>query len=754
METNIFKQNISKEIWAMKYRHKNESPEETYKRVADALFDTEEDKDAAFKFLSEHKCSFAGRIMYGVGTSRSRITFSNCYVLPILQDSMEGILETAKQAALTMKAGGGVGYNFSVLRPSGATITTSQEKSSGVVSFMKIFDTTCSTIIAGGNRRGAQMAIVDVWHPEVERVIEAKRDGSLSNFNISIGIYDNFMRAVKNDGDWDLIFPDYESDKELYSKQWNGNIRKWVIIGGKIKVYKTLKARELYNKIIKSNYEYAEPGVVFIDTVNKNNNLHYAEFINCTNPCGEQPLAPYGSCNLGSINLANFVVNPFKADAYFDFDTDGLNELVRLLVYGLDKVLDINYYPLKEQAEEVMLKRQIGIGVTGLGDMLAMLKLPYSSSEGRSFAGSIMRMIANKAYYYSALLAKEKGSFELFDKDKFLKSEFVNKLDDYVKDAISEYGIRNSRLLSIAPTGTISLVMNNVSSGIEPIFSLEYNRKVRQPDGAEKTEKVMDYAYLKFIEMFGGNEPIPEYFETAMDIPVDAHLEMQAALQKWVDTSISKTINIPADYNYNDFEKVYWKAWELGLKGCTTYRPNNVLGSVLSTLPEGTEKQTTSVLVEKELLDIEDAKRHRVAWKNGTKVYVNVSVDENGTPLEIFAKLPKKAGYDSNNNYDHALYLDRQSDWEFICRLQSKLLRLGYPVGEIIDDADKSAFTMHSLPALMKRVLSQYVNLTEEEKTIIKEQKTGAECPECKEPTLVVEQGCNKCLSCGYSKCG
>jgi len=904
-ENNVFKQNISKEIWEQKHRH---HPEQTiweyYEAIVGGVFTNDELKaNALFEKLIKHQVSFGGRIMFGIG--KENVTLSNCYVLPILSDSMAGILETAKQAALTMKAGGGVGYNFSILRPKGAEISTSGQVSSGVISFMRIFDSVCGTIISGNTRRGAQLSALNVWHPDIFDYITAKRDGSLSNFNLSVAISDEFMKVVENNEDWDLVFPDYEANKERYNKEWDGNIYKWISLGGKVKVYKTVKARELYDTIIKSNYEFAEPGVLFIDTINENNNLYYCEDIQATNPCltgdtslyclvngtpkkmslskvvklynvddikvlgfntqenrisyekviwggltqiqaevfkiktqggeyiratanhlfattiegsnkifykqakdlqegdivivydyktasnyidkveyvkfssyegvfditvqnnhnffannilvhncGEQPLPPYGSCNLASINLANFIINPFENNATIDYNS--IEEATELLVEGLDNILDINYYPLEEQKQEVTNKRQIGIGITGLADMLVMLKAKYSSAYGRRLAGDVMKFIANTAYRKSAELAKERGAFPYYD-ERFLSGYLVQKLDKDVQNLIKEYGIRNSRLLSIAPTGTISLVMNNVSSGIEPIFSYEYERKVRNLDNTYRSEKVMDYAYLLYKEKFGEDAELPDYFETTLNLDVDAHLKMQAVLQNWVDTSISKTINIPADYPYEDFKDVYKKAYKLGLKGCTTYRPNNVVGSVLTTsskMEQVEVKDSQTNLVEKELLDIEDAKRHRVAWKNDTKVYVNVSVDEDNNPLEIFAKLPKKAGFDQNGVFDPVLYYDRQSDWEYICRLQSKLLRLGYPVEEIIDDAEKSSFTMHSLPALMKRVLSHYLpKINEEDREDILNHKKGAKCPECAENTLVKEQGCEKCLSCGYSKC-
>lgn len=530
-------QPISEQIWKQKYRFKEETMQDTLKRVSFSLFEREE-AHLAFKLMSEFKFSFAGRILYGVGTERRDVTYSNCYVIPILGDSLDAILKAEADAAKTMKAGGGCGYNFSILRPKNALIETSGEPSSGAVSFIHSFDAKAEVIKAGGNRRAANIAVLGVWHPDIEEFIEAKRTGRLQNFNLSVAISDDFMQAVNLDEEWELIFPDFENYKDAYNTYWTGNIDEWVKAGFGIKLYKTLKAKDLYEKIIKSNYEYAEPGVLYIDTVNRMNPTNYIEFIDSTNPCGEVPLPPYGSCNLGMVNLANLVNEPFTSNA--NIEATELSRTVHLLVKGLDKVLDINYYPLPEQREVVKNKRQLGIGITGLADMLAMMGLKYGSEEGRKFAENIMRQITNEAYRASALLAKEYGPFPLFKVEEYLEHPFIKQLDDDVKMLIKKHGLRNNKLISIAPTGTTSLFMNNVSSGIEPIFQLEYKRKIRQPDGSTVEEVVMDYAWWLYNKL--GKTGYEEYFQTINDLTVNDHILMQASLQKWVDNSISKCI--------------------------------------------------------------------------------------------------------------------------------------------------------------------------------------------------------------------
>lgn len=744
-------QPISLNIWKQKYKYANENFEETFERVAYTLFDKDEEAKEAFEMMCNFNFMFAGRVLYGVGTGRKSVTYSNCYVIPIQKDSLEAILKAEADAAFTMKSGGGCGYNFSVLRPKGAIIQSSGEPSSGAVSFIHSFDAKAEVIKAGGNRRAANIGVLDIWHPDIEEFIEAKRTGKLQNFNLSIGMLDSFMEAVEKDEKWDLIFPDYERFKEEYEYEWDGNIQEWLSRGYGIKVYKTVRARDLYEKIMRSNYEYAEPGILFLDTVNNGNPLNYAEFIHSTNPCGEVPLPPYGSCNLGMVNLATLVENPFTDKAKLNLDL--LKKSVEYLVKGLDKVLDINYYPIPEQREEVELKRQIGIGITGLADMLVMMGLKYGSEEGRKFAEDIMRVITNTAYKTSALIAKEKGSFPLFEEEKYLSHPFIQQLDDDTKEYIRQYGLRNCRLISIAPTGTTSLLMNNVSSGIEPIFELEYIRKVRQPDGSTKEEVIMDYAWMLYKEIFGDHCQPSEVFQTVKDLAVMDHVLMQAGIQKWVDNSISKTINIPVDYDYEDFKKVYEVAWKVGLKGCTTYRPNNILGSVLSTDKAMKEKKE-KVLLEPEEIDVGPVvpgMSYEIVGHRGESNWITVNTDDYGNPMQIFIMLPKESGMDDEGNFSPKLYFDRLSDTNFIARLISLALRHGIPVEKIIKQAHKASYNAFNLAFKIRNILMDFVD--PESDNAKEELEDLLVCPECG-GRMVMEAGCSKCIDCGYSKCG
>ncbi|NDH72547.1 MAG: adenosylcobalamin-dependent ribonucleoside-diphosphate reductase, partial [Rhodobacteraceae bacterium] len=500
-----------------------------------------------FKFLP------AGRITAGAGTAR-KVTLFNCFVMGTIPDSMGGIFDMLKEAALTMQQGGGIGYDFSTIRPKGALVTGVAADASGPLSFMDVWDSMCRTIMSAGSRRGAMMATMRCDHPDIEDFITAKSDAArLRMFNVSVLVTDPFMEAVKANGSWDLVFDG--------------------------KVYQTVKARDLWNKIMRSTYDYAEPGVIFIDRINKANNLGYCETIAATNPCGEQPLPPYGACLLGSINLARLVKDPFEADA--DLDVDELSKLVATAVRMMDNVVDASEFPLPQQAQEAQAKRRIGLGVTGLADALLMTGLRYGSDEAARQTDRWLHAIARAAYLASVELAKEKGAFPLFDADPFLASDAMMQMDEDVRDQIRIHGMRNALLTSIAPTGTISLYAGNVSSGIEPVFAYAYTRKVLQKDGTRTEEEVVDYAVQMWRDKYGDAD-LPDYFVNAQTLAPLDHVKMQAAAQKWIDSSISKTINCPEDISFDDFQDVYMQAYETGCKGCTTYRPNDVTGSVLS----------------------------------------------------------------------------------------------------------------------------------------------------------------------------
>ncbi|WP_298752016.1 adenosylcobalamin-dependent ribonucleoside-diphosphate reductase [uncultured Arcobacter sp.] len=764
----MLEQNISKEIFDKKYQFKEHRGNDYYKETEAGFYQrlgNGVDVDGIEQTLANHESAFGGRIMYALGTGKGFTTLSNCFTISIKADSMQSIMDCVSEGALILKAGGGIGMSFSILRPTDAILTTTGGKSSGAVSFMYIFDAMCGTIISGGSRRGAMMATLSIYHPDILRFIECKRDGSLKNFNLSILASDEFMDAVDNDKDWEFIFPDVTCPE--YKEQWvfgklGGNIKEWRDRGLPIKSYGTMKAREIFDKISLSNYNYAEPALIFIDTVNEMNTLAYTgEWIDTTNPCGEQPLYPYGSCNLGSINLSKFVKNPFSDDSYIDYIE--MSKVIEMMVEGLDNILDKNWYPLSEQYEETKNKRQIGLGITGLGDMLAKMKLRYSSQEARNLVEGVMFNMVNIAYQKSSKIARDKGSFELFDVDEFLNNGFVQSgvLLDETIEMIKENGLRNSRVLSIAPTGTMSLFLNNCSSGIEPIFGLEFERKIRQDNGEFIPEKVKNYAWKEYTDMFGETNEVPDYFETAHEInPLD-HVKMQAICQKYVDTAISKTINCPENISIGAFKDIYMTAWMSGLKGVTCYRDKCSLSPILSIdgdKPEQSKPEEgvlTHIPVEKELFDLEDAKRHIVIWK-GIKVYINVVLDEEGYPLEIFSQLPYEAGFlDMNSDeWRQDIFMERMSYWHTICRLISLCLRYSIDLEEVMKQLKKSSYAMFHLGNILHRVLKQYPIIDESDDSEEEKEETVYEiCPSCGKQAYSKQGGCDICYECGHSKC-
>ena len=555
---------IAEQVWDMKYRLKeadgtpvDRSVEDSWRRIARALADVEDDKvkweETFYSALEDFKFLPAGRITAGAGTGR-KVTLFNCFVMGTIPDNMGGIFDMLKEAALTMQQGGGIGYDFSTIRPKGAAVSGVAADASGPLSFMDVWDAMCRTIMSAGSRRGAMMATMRCDHPDIEDFIGAKSDPArLRMFNMSVLVTDPFMEAVKADGPWELVFDG--------------------------KVYHTLQARDLWNRIMQATYDYAEPGVIFIDRINAANNLSYCETIAATNPCGEQPLPPYGACLLGSVNLARLVTDPFGDAA--QLDPEALDQLVRVAIRMMDNTVDASKFPLEAQAREAEAKRRIGLGVTGLADALLMLGLRYGSDEAAAQTEEWMRQIARAAYLASVDLAKEKGAFPLYDQEAYLASGTMMAMDDDVRAAVAEHGIRNALLTSIAPTGTISLYAGNVSSGIEPVFAYEYTRKVLQKDGSRTEEKVVDYA-VQMWNNLKGDTPLPDHFVNAQTLAPLEHVKMQAAAQKWIDSSISKTINCPEDISFEAFKDVYMEAYETGCKGCTTYRPNDVTGSVLS----------------------------------------------------------------------------------------------------------------------------------------------------------------------------
>ena len=755
---------IAEQIWDMKYRFKaaDGTPhdvmvEDTWRRIAHDLAQVEDDKDGweetFFEALEDFKYLPAGRITAGAGTAR-RVTLFNCFVMGTVPDSMGGIFDMLKEAALTMQQGGGIGYDFSTIRPKGADVLGVSADASGPLSFMDVWDAMCRTIMSAGSRRGAMMATMRCDHPDVEAFITAKSDAArLRMFNMSVLITDPFMDAVKANGPWDLKFDG--------------------------KTYKTVQALDLWNAVMKATYEFAEPGVIFIDRINEANNLSYCETIAATNPCGEQPLPPYGACLLGSINLARMVANPFEANAALD--VDALNELVATSVRMMDNVVDVSQFPLEAQQLEAKNKRRIGLGVTGLADALLMLGLRYGSDEAARQTEDWLHAIARAAYLASVDLAKEKGAFPLFDAEEYLNSGTMRMMDEDVRDAIREHGIRNALLTSIAPTGTISLYAGNVSSGIEPVFAYAYTRKVLQKDGSRTEEEVVDYAVQMWRDKFGDTE-LPDYFVNAQTLAPLEHVKMQAAAQKWIDSSISKTINCPEDISFDTFKEVYMEAWDTGCKGCTTYRPNDVTGSVLSVsedkkaAPEvishnGEEPQAPhgDVIYMSEPLDrpeeLEGA-TYKIKWPDSEHaLYITINdlvVSGHRRPFEVFI---------NSKNMEHFAWTVA------LTRMISAVFRRGGDVSFVVEEL-KAVFDprggawmggkyIPSILAAIGGVIEQHLVATgfiageglglksdPQAKVVGLDQPRGKACGSCGQYDLRMVEGCMTCGSCGHSKCG
>lgn len=776
---------ISRQIWDMKYRLKNAEGQpvdkavgDTWRRVAASLAEAENDPSAweqpFFEAMDNFKFLPAGRILSGAGSKR-RVTLFNCFVMGDIPDDMAGIFEHLKEAALTMQQGGGIGYDFSTLRPKGAQVKGVGADASGPLSFMDVWDSMCRTIMSAGSRRGAMMATLRCDHPDIEAFVEAKQEpGRLRMFNLSVLVTDPFMQAVKDDAPWDLVFEGM--------------------------VYRTIAARELWDKIMQATYAYAEPGVIFVDRINKRNNLHYCETIHATNPCGEQPLPPYGACLLGSVNLARLVDNPFEENASLNITE--LEKLTATAVRMMDNVVDVSGFPLEEQAHEAKAKRRIGLGITGLADALIMCGARYGSRDAVRLTEIWLKALQRAAYLASVELAKEKGAFPLFDAEQYLAGESIRELDEDVRAAIAEHGIRNALLTSVAPTGTISLFADNVSSGLEPVFSFKYRRHVLMPDGSRREEDVSDYAYRLYHRLKGAEAPLTPAFVDAQSLSPEDHLVMQATVQKYIDSSISKTINVPEDTSFDDFKDIYMQAYELGCKGCTTYRPNDVTGAVLevgekkkatTTEPELPLEAPTKVAMPKDEGDSGavvrmfqpldrpgelPGKTYKVRWpESDHALYITLNdiIDDQGRrrPFEIFI---------NSKNTEHYAWTVA------LTRMISAVFRRGGDVSFVVEEL-KAVFDprggywvggkyVPSLLAAIGSVIENHMIDTgflpnpkavdgTDRNDIAKPMAVAAgaegqrgngslfrQCPKCGQPSLIRQEGCDTCTSCGHSKCG
>ena len=801
---------VSENIWADKYQLKepggqsiDQNIDDTWQRIARAAAHVEKGGERArerwqrifYEAMSDFTFLPAGRIVAGAGSERD-VTLFNCFVMGEIEDDLGGIFTHLREAALTMQTGGGVGMDFSTLRPEGALVRSIGADASGPVSFMDVWDSMCRTIMSAGARRGAMMGTLRCDHPDIEQFIDAKSDSArLRNFNVSVLVSDAFMEAVRRDGDWDLTFAG--------------------------KVVRSLKARDLWDRLMRATYDYAEPGVIFIDRINARNNLNYCETICATNPCGEQPLPPYGACLLGSINLTRLVDRPFEADASLDMAR--LEERVRTAVRLLDNVIDASKYALDAQKREALAKRRIGLGITGLADALVFCGQRYDSEAARSLAAEWMASVQNAAYLASAELAAEKGTFPLYDGDAFLASPNVQALSCDVRKSIAVNGVRNGCLTSIAPTGTISLLAGNVSSGIEPVFATQYTRRILGADGTGQSVTVRDYAAAVFQVLYG-DAPLPDTFVTAEDLDVLAHLKMQAALQAHVDSSISKTINCPRETTFETFKDVYLQAFDLGLKGCTTFRPNDVTGAVLTSHESraddagaearggaGTSPSSTVRVREDAVVAVSAVSggvvhmtrplerdetlagyTYKLKWPGSAHaIYVTINdIDQGGRrrPFEIFI---------NTKNLDH------QAWTVALTRMISAVFRRGGDVSFVVEEL-KAIFDPqggqwmngHYVPSLQAAIgdiierhmkqtgflsvrdseASAPLSLTADEasaaaapmaREAVHPSQTsdqtfdktwpranGRICPQCGSPRLRAQEGCWVCDACGFSQCG
>ena len=805
-------QPISKDVIQEKYCKAGESSaDEIYARVARALAGAEKPELRAEweqKFLDNLRAGAigAGRIMSAAGTD-IQATLINCFVQPVgdcIQgfddEGFPGIYEALREAAETMRRGGGVGYDFSRIRPKGAQVKGTASIASGPCSYINVFDQSCSTVESAGARRGAQMGVLRIDHPDVLEFITAKRTpGRWNNFNVSVGVSDAFMQAVTDGNDWELVHKARPGKKVMDAGAYQRDDGKWV--------YRKTPARDLWNTIMQSAYDFAEPGILFIDQINRDNNLNYCEDIAATNPCGEQPLPSYGCCDLGPVILTRFVRHPFHVGGTASFDFDAFEKSVAIQVRALDNVLDVTFWPLEQQREESAAKRRIGVGFTGLGNALNMLCLRYDREEGRQMAARIGERMRNAAYRASIELAREKGPFPKFDAKAYLGSDsFASRLPADIRADIKKHGLRNSHLLSIAPTGTVSLAFaDNASNGIEPAFSWTYTRRKRESDGSTSEYVVEDHAYRLYHALHGQDAQLPEYFVSALEMSAADHVGMMQAVQPFIDTSISKTVNIPADYPYEDFKDLYHHAWRAGLKGLATYRPNSILGAVLEATPAKKEEakpaaaETAAVAVDPMRVVIESRPKgalNAVAEKieywtqeGKQRLYLIVSFmpikTDDGHEIERAIEFFMPVGQSSESQQwitatmrslslaarggflDRALDDLRKVSWDrgpvrlgtyakadgtLVPRWHdSEVAAIAYALQNLIAERSQMELPLSDIDAPSPNhtpdLMAQQQNLLPV--------MAGKKCPECGAHAMIRKDGCDYCTQCGHmGSCG
>lgn len=782
---------ISQDVWASKYKQPGDANMyDSAQRVVNAIYANDpnpDEKARAYDAITAGLFLPAGRIWAGAGTEK-RVTLMNCYVNATVGDSMLDIMQANTWAALTMQQGGGVGTDFSTIRPKGAYLERTGTKASGPLPFMDMWHAMCTTIRSAGDRRGAMMGTMSDTHPDLPEFIVAKQTpGRLTNFNVSILVSDAFMEAVREDAEWALHFPKRPADGVR-----DPSLAEYDFVDEETDelqfVYSMWRARDLWELITKNTYKYSEPGVIFIDRVNELNNLNYLETIRCTNPCGEQPLPPHGTCNLGSVYLTRMVRDPFTDSASFDFDL--LREVAAIATRFLDNVIDVTQYPLPEQRAEEFAKRRLGLGFTGLADVFAQLRVRYGSVQAADLADRITSTLALAAYNTSINLAKERGSFPLFDPDRYLSpTGFAGRrLPQEMQERIRLNGIRNGLILTVAPTGTISVAFGNPASGVEPLFAKRQDRSVLQADLSWKEYKNTPSYIVRLYDIIFGtpaNNEYPAYIVEAGDLKVEDHIIIMAKVQHWIDASVSKTVNCPEDMTYEDFVKVYDLAYNLGCKSCTTYRPSDVRGSILRVAGKGAkadgapETPIPAVPVLQTRPEVLQGTTYKIKWpRRKSALYLVINHDANGRPFECFITSKDASA----------------SEWTTALTLMiTGIFRSGHDFSFIADELKQieavrdGAFIggkyYGSIPAFIGELIGRHLNGEQlptditagEEPTeafkfggvatgrmsaenppmnSIPKGSIGEECPECHFPTLVKIEGCRKCTHCSYSECG